>query len=78
MMDQDNLEFRPSDLTIAATEKVRFTNSETAIHTVTIDGDNASGSMRRDDVFEWTPPGPGEYDIRCDFHPQMRATIVVN
>jgi plastocyanin len=76
-IDQDNLEFRPDELTVSAGETVYFQNSETAIHTVTIEGENESGNMERGDVFAWTPPGPGEYRITCDFHPQMRATITV-
>ena len=76
-VDQDNLEFRPSELTVTAGATVYFQNSETALHTVTINDTNESGTMRADEVFAWTPPAPGEYAIRCDFHPQMRATIVV-
>jgi plastocyanin len=56
---------------------VRFTNSETAIHNVNINDEDVSGTMERDYTFEWSPPGTGEYEVRCDFHPQMRATITV-
>ena len=76
-VDQDNLKFSPTELTVSASEPVYFKNSETALHTVSINGENESGSMEHDDVFEWAPPGPGEYKITCDFHPQMKATITV-
>ncbi len=76
-IDQDSLKFQPSSLTVAATETVYFKNSETTVHTVTIEGENESGTMQHNDVFEWTPPGPGEYNITCSFHPQMKATITV-
>ena len=56
---------------------VYFKNSETALHTVTIEGKNESGNMKKDAVFTWTPKTAGEYKITCDFHPQMKATITV-
>jgi len=76
-INQDNLKFSPSKLTVSKNEKVYFKNSETAVHTVTIEGKNESGTMKKDDIFIWTPPGTGEFKVTCDFHPQMRATINV-
>lgn len=77
-VDQDDLKFKPNNLTVTAGEKIYFANSETAVHTVTIDGKNLSGNMRKGDLFEWTPATAGEYKITCDFHPQMKATITVS
>ncbi|HNM77282.1 MAG TPA: cupredoxin domain-containing protein [Tepidiformaceae bacterium] len=76
-IDQNNLKFIPTKITANAGEKIYFKNSETALHTVTIDGKNESGNMKKDHVFEWTPPGPGDYKITCDFHPQMKSEVVV-
>lgn len=76
-IDQNNLKFNPGTLTAAVGEVIYFKNSETALHTVTINGKNESGNMKKDVVFSWTPPGPGEYKITCEFHPQMKATITV-
>ncbi len=76
-IDQNNLKFSPDKLTAKAGETIYFKNSETALHTVTVDGKNVSGNMKKDTVFQWTPPNPGEYKITCDFHPQMHATITV-
>ena len=76
-VDQDSLKFKPKAIVVPTGEEIYFKNSESAIHTVTIDGDNESGTMKHDDVFQWTPPGPGVYKITCDFHPQMKATITV-
>jgi plastocyanin len=76
-INQDGLKFSPSGLSVAAGETVYFKNSETAVHSVTIDGKNESGTMKHDMVFQWTPPGAGTYKITCDFHPQMKATITV-
>ena len=77
-IDQDSLDFSPGELTVAASDTVYFKNSESAIHTVTIEDENVSGTMERDDIFAWQPPGPGEFEVTCDFHPQMGATITVN
>ena len=76
-MDQNGLTFSPDKITAKAGEKVYFKNSESSIHTVTINGKNESGNMKRDMVFAWTPPLAGTYKITCEFHAQMRATIVV-
>lgn len=77
-IDQDTLKFIPSKLTVAPGVDIYFKNSETALHTVTIEGENVSGNMRKDDIFIWTAPTAlGEYQITCDYHPQMKATITV-
>jgi plastocyanin len=76
-VDQKNLAFIPTRLTTTAGTTIYFLNSETALHTITINGVNESGNMRRNDLFTWAPPSPGEYKITCDYHPQMRATITV-
>jgi plastocyanin len=77
VVDQDNREFDPEELCVSEGQEILFKNSESAIHTVTIDGEDESGTMREDDEFRWTPPSAGTYDITCDFHPQMRARIDV-
>jgi plastocyanin len=74
-IDQDNLTFKPDKLTVKAGDKVYFKNSETALHTVTIDGKNVSGNMKKGDVVVWTAATAKTYKITCDYHPQMNATI---
>jgi plastocyanin len=77
LVDQDNLKFIPTELTVKAGEKVYFKNSETALHTVTINGVDESGNMKKNDIFVWEFPAAGEYKITCEYHPQMKATITV-
>jgi len=77
LIDQDKLQFIPGQLTVKAGETVYFKNSETALHTVNIDGKNVSGNMKKNDVFTWVFQQPGSYKITCDYHPQMKATITV-
>ncbi|MBA4181150.1 MAG: hypothetical protein C0506_11225 [Anaerolinea sp.] len=74
-IDQDNLAFKPDKLTVKAGDKVYFKNSETALHTVTIDGKNISGNMKKGDVVVWTAGTAKTYKVTCDYHPQMNATI---
>ena len=78
MVDQDNLAFKPDKLTVKAAEKVYFKNSESALHTVTINGKNESGNMKKGDVFVWAPATAATYTITCDFHPQMTAKLTAN
>lgn len=76
-VDQDNLKFLPNNLTAEVGETIYFHNAETALHTVTINGTNESGNMRKNDLFEWAAAEAGTYKITCDFHPQMKATITI-
>lgn len=76
-IDQDRLRFIPTSLEAKVGETIYFKNSETALHTVDINGENLSGNMRRNDIFVWTPEAAGTYRITCAYHPQMRATITV-
>lgn len=77
LIDQDNLAFEPGALTVQQNTTVYLKNSEMAVHTVTIEGKNVSGVMKKDDLLAWIPPGAGTYRVTCDYHPQMRATIAV-
>ena len=79
VIDQDNLAFSPSSLCVRAGHPFVFRNSESALHTVTVKGGkNLSGTMRKGDEFRVAGfSGPASYDITCDFHPQMRARIIV-
>lgn len=77
LLDQDNLAFMPEELSVTAGSPVYIKNSEAAVHTVTVEGKNVSGVMRKDDMLAWIPPSAGAYRITCDYHPQMRATITV-
>jgi plastocyanin len=76
-IDQSDLAFKPAKLTVKAGEKVLFKNTESALHTVDINGKNESGNMKKDATFTWTAGAAGEYKITCEYHPQMNATITV-
>jgi len=77
VIDQENLTFKPDKVEIQVNQKMYFLNSESAIHTVTINGKNISGNMKKGDVVVWSTGTAGEYKVTCDYHPQMKATITV-
>ena len=77
VVDQNNLTFKPDKLTAAKGQAVFFKDSESAIHTVTVNGKNISGTMKQGDIISWTPPSAGTYKITCDYHPQMRSIVTV-
>lgn len=76
-IDQQNLAFVPARVSVKVGETVLIKNSETAIHTGNVNGKNITGNMKRGDSTAWTAKQPGEYTVTCDYHPQMKATIVV-
>jgi plastocyanin len=76
-IDQADLAFKPDKLTVAAGTTVYFKNSDSAVHTVNVNGKNQSGTMKKGAIFAWTPATAGTYKLTCDFHPQMNATITV-
>ena len=76
-IDQADLAFKPDKLTVKAGSTIYFKNSDSAVHTVDVNGKNESGTMKKGMVFAWTPATAGTYKITCDFHPQMNATITV-
>lgn len=77
VIDQKSLKFSPNKVTVKAGDTVYFKNSETAIHNVAVDGEDVTGTMRRGAVSSYTFENAGEYKISCQFHPQMKATVVV-
>ena len=65
LIDQEKLEFVPETLEATASQTIYFKNSESPVN------------MRRGDVIAWKAPRPGQYQVTCDYHPQMKATIIV-
>lgn len=76
-IDQKDMAFVPARVSVKVGETVLIKNSETAIHTGNVNGKNVTGNMKKGDSTAWTAKTPGEYAVTCDYHPQMKATIVV-
>lgn len=80
-IDQKDLKFVPSSVTIHVGDAVRFTNSDQFHHDVTIirpDGTrDDKGLVEHGEEFAMTFIKPGVYLVRCRLHPFMAATITV-
>lgn len=80
VIDQKDLSFSQSEISIAAGDKIKFTNSDrTAHHLWTKDnGVNFSSRMlKTGDSYEMRFDKPGTYTIRCHIHPKMKLTVIV-
>ena len=70
--------FSPATLTISAGDTVTWRNADDRPHTVTSnDGLFDSDNLDEGVGFSFTFTEPGTYAYRCDYHPDMQATIVV-
>lgn len=76
-IDQKNMAFIPTRITVKTGETVLIKNSEAAIHTANLNGENVTGNMKNGDSTAWVAEAPGAYRVTCEYHPQMRATIIV-
>lgn len=70
--------FAPKDLTVKVGDKVTWTNSDAAPHTVTAkDGAFDSGNMEQGDTFTWKAEKAGTYAYLCEIHPSMVGKVTV-
>jgi len=73
-----NSAFSHTTLTINVGDTVTWTNADGRPHTVTSnDGAFDSGNLDEGHGFSFTFSEPGTYTYRCNYHDEMRATIVV-
>lgn len=70
--------FSPGNLVVQVGDTVTWTNADDRPHTVTAsDGSFDSGNLDEGGSFSFTFTEPGTYTYRCEYHPDMQATIVV-
>ena len=69
--------FRPLELTIARNESVTFTNEDSFIHQIYVDGLFDSEEKSPGENLNETFPRPGTFRVRCHIHPTMRMTVTV-
>lgn len=73
-----NMAFDQKDITVSVGTKVKWTNNDSAPHTVTSDtGVFASANLSQGQSFEFTFDKEGTYPYYCAIHPSMKATITV-
>ena len=71
--------FSPADITVKAGTEVRWTNKDTADHTVAgDDGSWASGGMAKGDSYSRVFDTVGTFTYKCGIHPSMKGTITVS
>jgi len=70
--------FSPAALTVKVGTTVKWTNQDTAGHTVNADDNSwGSGDLQKGDSFSFTFATTGTFAYHCGVHPSMEATITV-
>lgn len=71
--------FGPDQVTVVAGDTVTWSNSDSATHTITGQGNEVidSPDLGESDTFEVTFDDAGSYEYFCKFHPFMVGTVTV-
>jgi plastocyanin len=69
--------FRPAEITIARGDTVTFTNDDSYIHQVYVDGLFDSAEKAPGENLNETFPDAGIFQVRCHIHPTMKMTVRV-
>ena len=69
--------FRPTDVTINRSESLTFTNEDSFIHQIYVDGLFDSEEKAPGENLNETFPAAGTFQVRCHIHPTMRMTVHV-
>jgi len=67
----------PADVTIARNETLTFTNEDSFIHQIYVDGLFDSEEKGPGEVLNETFPRAGTFLVRCHIHPTMRLIVHV-
>jgi len=76
-VSQKGRAFRPADVTIARNETLTFTNEDSFIHQIYVDGLFDSEEKGPGEVLNETFPRAGNFLVRCHIHPTMRLIVHV-
>ena len=78
-VDIKNFAFNPASLTAKVGDKVTWTNSDSAAHTVTFDdGSVDSKNIDSNGTFEHTFSSAGTFAYHCTIHTNMKGTVTVS
>lgn len=80
MVDIMDFAYNPAQVEIPVGATVTWTNSDAVPHTATAQDREAlqSGTLNQGDSFSQTFDQAGSFDYFCEFHPNMKGTIVVS
>jgi len=73
----EGFEFQPTDLEITVGETVEWINKDGVPHTITFDQGLVDENLATGGMVQYTFTQPGEYSYFCQFHPQMRGTVII-
>jgi plastocyanin len=76
-ISQKSRAFRPAEVTIAHNESLAFTNEDSFIHQIYVDGLFDSEEKAPGEVLNETFPRTGTFQVRCHIHPTMRLIVHV-
>ena len=77
VVTQKSRAFRPTEVTIARGEQVTFTNDDSYLHQIYVDGLFDSDEKAPGENLNETFPRSGTFQVRCHIHPTMRMTVHV-
>jgi plastocyanin len=77
VISQKGRAFRPAEVTIARNENLAFTNEDSFIHQIYVDGLFDSEEKAPGEVLNESFPRAGTFQVRCHIHPTMRLIVHV-
>ncbi len=79
MVDIQNFAYTPDPVTIPVGGSVTWTNGDAEPHTATARDREVpqSGALKQGESFTETFEQPGTFEYFCEFHPNMKGTLVV-
>lgn len=70
--------FSPAELTVNIGDRVIWTNSDSAPHTIVANnGEFSSDNFSKGETYSFIFAKPGTYTYYCGLHPSMKGTIIV-
>jgi plastocyanin len=77
VVSQKGRAFRPAEMAINRGESLTFTNEDSFIHQIYVDGLFDSEEKAPGENLNETFPRAGTFQVRCHIHPTMRMTLRV-
>ncbi|HKU54443.1 MAG TPA: hypothetical protein VJP60_03705 [Rhizomicrobium sp.] len=77
VVSQKGRAFRPAEVIIARNESLTFTNEDSFIHQIYVDGLFDSEEKEPGEVLNETFPRAGTFRVRCHIHPTMHLIVHV-
>ena len=76
----EGFKFQPATMQANVGETMTWTQKDNAAHTVTITSGPESfdsGNLGKGQMFSYTFTKPGTYEYKCNIHPRMKGTVIV-